>query len=85
MIKISERGERLLEFLVIGLAMGISEDLLAVWLTTGATITWSVFGIVFAIALPFAFLSEFVVDHPKFWKKTIGLRRKNGPLGNTQG
>jgi len=81
MLRISERGERLLEFLVIGLAMGISEDLLAVWLSTGEAITWSVFGIVFAIALPFAFLSEFVVDHPKFWKKAIGLGRKNNHSG----
>ncbi len=30
MIKISEKTERILEFIVIGLAMGISEDLLAV-------------------------------------------------------
>jgi len=81
MMRISERGERLLEFLVIGLAMGITEDLLAVWLTTGEAITWSVFGIVFAIALPFAFLSEFVVDHPDFWKKTIGLRRRSNRPG----
>ena len=83
MFRISDRGERLLEFVVIGLAMGISEDLLAVWLTTGEPITWSVFGIVFAIALPFAFLSEFVVDHPNFWKKAIGLRRKNSQPGET--
>jgi len=81
MIRISERGERLLEFLLVGLAMGISEDLLAVWLVTGETISWSVFGIVFAIALPFAFLSEFIVDHPEFWKKAIGLRRKKDDLG----
>jgi len=81
MIRISERGERLLEFIVIGLVMGVSEDLLAVWLSTGEAITWPVFGIVFAIALPFAFLSEFVVDHPSFWKKVIGLRRKKNVAG----
>ena len=76
MFKISDRTERLMEFLVIGLAMGICEDLLAVWLTTGEPITWSVFGIVFLIALPFAFLSEYVVDHPKFWRTAFGIRRK---------
>ena len=76
MFKISDRTERLVEFLVIGLAMGITEDLLAVWVTTGEPITWSVFEIVVAIALPFAFLSELVVDHPKFWKRAFGIERK---------
>jgi hypothetical protein len=33
-------------------------------------------GIVFAIALPFAFVSEYVVDHPKFWRTAFGIRRK---------
>jgi hypothetical protein len=76
-MRLSYRQERLLEFLVTGLAMGITEDLIAVWLSTGKTITWSVLGIVFAIALPFAFLSEFVVDHPEFLRKAIGIGRKN--------
>jgi hypothetical protein len=67
MARISARSMRIMEFLVIGLVMGISEDLLAVWLSTGEPITWSVLGIVIAVALPFAFLSELVVDHPKFW------------------
>lgn len=75
-MRVSERTRRTLEFLVIGIVMGVSEDLLAVWLSTGEPITWSVLWIVIAVALPFAFLSEFVVDHPDFWKKVIGLRLK---------
>ena len=73
MFKFNDRTERLVEFVLIGLAMGIGEDLLAVWLTTGEPITWSVFGIVVAVALPFAFLSELVVDHPKFWQTVFRL------------
>jgi hypothetical protein len=76
MIRVSERAQRTLEFLVIGLVMGVTEDLLAVWLSTGEPITWSVLGMVIVVALPFAFLSEYVVDHPKFWQNTIGLRLK---------
>ena len=76
MLRISDRTERLIEFVVIGLVMGITEDLLAVWLSTGEPITWHVLLIVVAIALPFAFLSEFVVDHPKFWKRAFGIERK---------
>ncbi len=76
MIKVSERTERLLEFMVIGLVMGVAEDLLAVWLSTGEPITWNVLATVFAIALPFAFISEYVVDHPKFWHAVFGIKRK---------
>ena len=81
MIRISERAERTMEFLVIGLIMGVSEDLLAVWLSTGEPITWSVLGIVVAVALPFAFISEYVVDHPKFWQSAIGLKLKKASPG----
>jgi len=74
-MRISERTERIIEFVVIGLVMGITEDLLAVWLSTGEPITLEVLGIVILIALPFAFVSEYVVDHPKFWKNAFGLKR----------
>lgn len=78
-MRVSERTRRTLEFLIIGIFMGVSEDLLAVWLSTGEPITWSVLWIVIAVAIPFAFISEFVVDHPDFWKNTIGLGlRKDG-------
>lgn len=60
---------RLLEFLVIGVVMGVIEDLIAVSFATGTRISWNVLWIVFLVALPFAFLSEIVVDHPKFWSK----------------
>ena len=79
--RVSERTERIIEFLVVGLVMGMGEDLLAVWLTTDAAITWEVVGIVFVIAVPFAFISEFVVDHPHFWKRAIGLHRKDPSSG----
>ena len=60
---------RLLEFLVIGVVMGIGEDLLAVKLATDATIDWRIIWVVVAVAIPFAFVSEIVVDNPKFWQK----------------
>jgi len=84
MIKISEKTERILEFIVIGLVMGISEDLLAVWLSTGEPITWNVLGVVVLIALPFAFISEYIVDHPKFWRTAFGIGRKNGAASGGQ-
>ncbi len=60
---------RLLEFVIIGVVMGIIEDLIAITLATDAEINFGVFLTVFAVALPFAFISEIIVDHPNFWRK----------------
>jgi len=63
------RTLRLIEFAVIGVVMGTAEDLIAVMLATDASFSWHILWIVFLVALPFAFISEIVVDHPKFWGK----------------
>ena len=63
------RTLRFIEFAVIGVVMGTAEDLIAVFFATDATFSWKIVGIVFLVALPFAFISEIVVDHPKFWGK----------------
>lgn len=60
---------RIIEFLAIGVIMGTIEDLIAVSLATDAAIDLRVIWVVFLVALPFAFLSEVVVDHPRFWEK----------------
>lgn len=72
----SEKRLRLLEFLAVGIAMGIAEDLIAVSLVSDASITWRVVGVVFFVALPFAFFSEYIVDHPRFWERLGGIFRK---------
>ena len=59
---------RLLEFAVIGVIFGMVEDILAVILVTDEPISFKVIWVVFLITIPFAFISEYVVDHPKFWK-----------------
>lgn len=65
---------RFIEFLSVGVFMGIAEDLIAVYFATGEKITPDVFWIVFVVALPFAFISEYIVDHPKFWKFVFRLK-----------
>lgn len=59
---------RLLEFFAVGVLVGLAEDLLAIFFATDAEITWHVVLVVLLVAVPFAFVSEFVVDHPRFWK-----------------
>ncbi|MDZ7737228.1 MAG: hypothetical protein U5P41_14935 [Gammaproteobacteria bacterium] len=63
-----QRLVRFLEFLLIGIVMGLIEDLLAVSLATDATIDGRLILIVLTVAVPFAAISELVVDHPRFWE-----------------
>lgn len=66
----------LIEFFFVGLIMGVSEDLLAIHFATGAQITPHVFWIAFAIALPFAIISELLVDFGVF--RRFFKKRKEG-------
>lgn len=66
------RVEVFFEFLFFGIIVGVVEDLIAVTLVTGEMITWRIVGIVVAIAIPFAFLGEVLVDQVDFikiWEK----------------
>lgn len=56
---------RILEFFIIGVLLGVIEDMIAVRAATGALITWKVLGIIVLVAIPFAIISELVVDHYK--------------------
>jgi putative flippase GtrA len=59
---------RLMEFFIIGVIAGIAEDLIAVYFITG-TFDPNTIWIVALIAIPFAVLSELVVDHFKIFHK----------------
>ena len=69
---------RLIEFLFIGVIMGLGEDVIAVLLATDAKLSWHVVWIVFFVALPFAFISEIVVDHPLFWQRWFTFIKRLG-------
>lgn len=72
-MKKHKRLTRFLEFFIIGITLGLFEDLLAIKLATGEPITGRVILIAFIVALPFAIFSELIVDKPKFWKKIINF------------
>ncbi len=55
---------RILEFFIVGLLMGVTEDLIAIHYATDAAITTDVIVIAAVVALPFAVFSELIVD----WK-----------------
>lgn len=62
----SERIHRFIEFFLVGLLIGLLEDLLAIKLSTGESITPSTILIVFAVTFPFAVFSELIVDREQF-------------------
>ncbi len=70
--------EVFIEFLVFGIAIGVIEDLLVVKITTGEPITWHTFVVIVAIAIPFAFLGEVIVDRIDLadWLEKRSNRRK---------
>lgn len=67
---------RILEFIIIGVGMGVVEDLIAISFATEAQIDIRVILVALAVALPFAYLSEVVVDHPRFWEVVLPQRKK---------
>jgi hypothetical protein len=62
---------RFLEFFIVGVCLGVIEDLIAISLATNQSIDFRVFVIAFFVAFPFAIFSELIVDHDKFksWLK----------------
>ena len=69
---------RLLEFLVIGVFMGVLEDLIAVLVATDSDLNFRIFWVVLLVAVPFAFISEIVVDHPRFWERIFPKQKDRG-------
>lgn len=66
---------RLLEFFVIGVVFGIAEDLIAVYASTGK-FSWHILWIVAIVAIPFAIISELIVDHYKPFHKKKKKKKK---------
>ena len=64
-----------MEFLIIGVFLGLVEDIIAVRAVSNVMIDLKVIWTVLAVAIPFAILSELVVDHPRFWE-LLRLRRR---------
>lgn len=57
---------RFVEFLVIGSMMGVTEDITAINVATDAEDAVEMIGNILVVALPFAGLSELLVDNPAF-------------------
>lgn len=69
------RKLRIIEFVLIGLFFNALDNVIAVKYAAGAELDWNVLARIFIFVVPFAILSELVVDHPNFWKKTLRFLR----------
>jgi len=76
-MRLRKKTIRFIEFILIGVVMGVFEDSIAVFFVTGEAITFDTLWIILLVALPFAFLSEYVVDNPKFWQKLNIFKKEN--------
>lgn len=66
---------RVLEFIIAGLIVDLIENIVTLKLTTGEAITWNIVGIALIVIIPFAILTELVIDHPLFWKKLFTSKK----------
>lgn len=67
---------RILEFIVAGLILDLAENIISIKLTTGAEISLEVFWIALMVVVPFAIITEIIIDHPSFWHKVLRLKKK---------
>lgn len=63
-----KRLEVFLEFLIFGIVLGLAEDIIIIKILTNEPITFKIMGIIFLVALPFAFIGEYIVDKIDFLK-----------------
>lgn len=61
-----DKLERFTEFLIFGLILGVTEDMIAVKLVTGESFTPEMLGLVVLVTIPFAAFSELVVDSDEY-------------------
>ena len=68
--------EQFFEFLVVGLGVNTIENLLVVEYATKVELSWDIFITSLWFAIPFAIISEVIVDHPEFWKMFSKKKRE---------
>jgi hypothetical protein len=60
---------RILEFVIAGILFDLVENIVVFKASTGRTLVWEEIGVAALIVIPFAVLSELIIDHPRFWHR----------------
>lgn len=66
---------RILEFVVAGLILDLTENIISIKLTTDAELSPKIFMVAFLVVVPFAILTELIIDHPDFWNRVLRLKK----------
>jgi len=64
---------RILEFVLAGILMDLAENAITIKLTTGESLTYEMLFIALAVVVPFAVLTEVIIDHPQFWPRLLSF------------
>lgn len=67
---------RIIEFIIAGLVLDLIENVISIKLTTGAELTKEVFIVAALVVIPFAILTEVIIDHPNFWYRSFKIKKK---------
>ena len=67
---------RILEFIVAGVVLDLIESLISIKLTTQAELGPKIFLIALMVVVPFAIITELIIDHPNFWHKILRIKQK---------
>ena len=65
---------RILEFIVAGVAVDFAENMFIMRATSGRYLVLEEMLLALMIIIPFAIVTEFVIDHPRFWHRLFRLK-----------
>ena len=65
---------RILEFIVAGIMLDLIENAIVFKAASGRALAFEEMGTAILVIIPFAILTELVIDHPRFWHRLF--RRK---------
>ena len=63
---------RILEFVIAGILLDLVETATVFRVTTGRGLIAEEIGLAVLIIVPFAIVTELIIDHPRFWHRLFG-------------
>ncbi|MCC6934760.1 MAG: hypothetical protein IT406_03695 [Candidatus Yanofskybacteria bacterium] len=65
---------RILEFIVAGILLDLVENLVVFKVAAGRTLVLEEMLVAVAVIVPFAAVTELVIDHPRFWHRLFRMK-----------
>lgn len=65
---------RIFEFIIAGILLDLIENMVVFKTAVGRTLVWEEIGIAVLVIIPFAALTELIIDHPRFWHRLFRRR-----------